>query len=194
MEGLLRLIRARRARSRDLRLSPRERRFTIRRVRACRGLLLLGPLAVAALAAACGSSPSSYSAFDAGPDVAAGDAKPSLDANGGDAPCLSCVETGPITWSDFPPQPIDDAPDAGAAAPPSSGQLFGPPSQGAQSGGPCLVEPEVGSLYPKNWLRPRFGWIAPGGENLFELRLHVANQTSDLVVYTAQTQRSEEHT
>ncbi len=87
----------------------------------------------------------------------------------------------------FPQGPIVDMPDAGAAAPTNSQQLFGDPDGGASSGGPCLVEPEVGSLYPRNWLRPRFHWIAPGGENLFELRVHAQNQTNDLVVYTAQT-------
>jgi hypothetical protein len=60
-------------------------------------------------------------------------------------------------------------------------------SQGAASGGPCLVEPEHDVVYPHNWLRPRFRWNAPSGENLFELRLHVANQNSDLVVYTTNT-------
>jgi hypothetical protein len=49
-----------------------------------------------------------------------------------------------------------------------------------------LIEPEVGSLYPNNWLRPRFVWTTPS-ETIFELRLHVANQTNDLVVYTTET-------
>jgi hypothetical protein len=105
------------------------------------------------------------------------------------SPCLLCAEGGDgnLVFSDFPPQPILDMPDAGASPPANAGQLFGGPSQGA-SGGPCLIEPEVGSLYPKNWLRPRFSWIAANGENLFELRLHVANQSNDLVVYTTQTE------
>ncbi len=78
-------------------------------------------------------------------------------------------------------------PDGGVSAPANSQTLFGPPSQGAQSGGPCLLEPEVGSLYPHNWLRPRFHWIAANGENLFELRVHADNQVNDLVVYTSAT-------
>jgi hypothetical protein len=99
---------------------------------------------------------------------------------------------GPFT--DFPPDAILDTPavgDAGAvdAGPPANAaQLFGPTSQGAASGGPCLVEPEVGTLYPNNWLRPRFVWNADPSDNLFELRLHVQNQTNDLVVYTTATQ------
>jgi hypothetical protein len=98
--------------------------------------------------------------------------------------------TGPLPgpFGDLPATPILDMPDGGAAAPAGSPQLFGPPSQGAQSGGPCLVEPEVGALYPNNWLRPRFAWTTPNSESLFELRIHADNQTSDLVVYTTQMQ------
>jgi hypothetical protein len=109
--------------------------------------------------------------------------------------CISCsadsaggVGDGNSVFADFPSTPVIDAPDAGLSAPPNSAQLFGAPSQGAQSGGPCLIEPEIGSLYPKNWLRPRFRWAAGGGSNLFELRLSVANQTNELVVYTAATE------
>ncbi len=107
--------------------------------------------------------------------------------------CVSCIEEasaadGNLVHSDFPSSPVLDVPDGGVAAPSNAAQLFGSPSQGAQSGGPCLIEPEVGSLYPKNWLRPRFRWVPAAGENLFELRLHAANQTNDLVVYTAATE------
>jgi hypothetical protein len=106
--------------------------------------------------------------------------------------------TGPLPgpFTDFDADPVLDSPDGGAAdgavevSPPvNAAALFGPPNQGAQTGGPCLIEPEVGTLYPNNWLRPRFAWTVPNSaENLFELRLHVDNQTNDLVVYTTQTQ------
>lgn len=88
-------------------------------------------------------------------------------------------------WSDFPPDPILDAPDGGPGVPPNVATLFGPPGSGAQSGGPCLIEPELGTMYPKNWLRPRFGWLPPGGANLYELRVTAPNQKNALVVYTA---------
>lgn len=52
---------------------------------------------------------------------------------------------------------------------------------------PCLVEPEPGTLYPKNWLAPRFTWTASKGSNLYEVRLTVENQKKDLVVYTKET-------
>ena len=84
---------------------------------------------------------------------------------------------GPCT--DFPAAPVIDG-----AAPAGAPQIFGAPSSGGATGGPCLVEPEIGALFPNNWLRPRFRVKAPAGEDLFEIRLHVANQGNDLVVYT----------
>src|SRR5450755_112974 len=99
--------------------------------------------------------------------------------------------TGPLAgpFTDFPASPVLDSTDGGGATePPSnSAELFGPSSQGAATGGPCLIEPEIGSMYPHNWLRPRFSWTTNDTSNhLFELRLHVNNQTNDLVVYTTQ--------
>src|SRR5579863_2440840 len=88
------------------------------------------------------------------------------------------VALGPAT--DFPNPVLD------ANAPSNAASLFSG-STAATSGGPCLVEPEANVLYPQNWLNPRFRWTAAGTENLFELRLHVGNQTSDLVVYTNNT-------
>jgi hypothetical protein len=97
--------------------------------------------------------------------------------------------TGPLTgpFTDFPASPVLDMTDGGGTTVPSNASdLFGSSTQGAASGGPCLIEPEVGSLYPNNWLRPRFVWTSPS-ENIFELRVHADNQTNDLVVYTTDT-------
>lgn len=105
-----------------------------------------------------------------------------LDAGAGDGGPLDAFE-GP--YADFPTDPILDP--SGAGVPPDSTLLFGDPTTGAQSGGPCLTEPEVGTLYPNNWLRPRFSWVAGAGQNLFEIRLTAANQASPLVVYTSAT-------
>lgn len=116
-------------------------------------------LAVLALLAACGAHK--------GPgDDASG-------AGGSDAPS---------SYSDFPVDPIIDP-----SAPTNAPMLFGTPGSGAPTGGPCMVEPEVGTLYPQNWLRPRFTWVPTGTENLFELRLTAANQVNPLVVYTTAT-------
>src|SRR5580658_6268485 len=88
--------------------------------------------------------------------------------------------TGPV--NDFPSPVYDGTASTNAAS------LFGAADSGASSGGPCIVEPENDVIYPQNWLRPRFTWTAASGQNLFELRLHAANQISDLVVYTSLTQ------
>jgi hypothetical protein len=115
---------------------------------------------------------------------------PSLDGGVPEAAeAAADVFTGPLAgpFQDFPATPILDTSDADAGAPPANAaQLFGSPDAGSASGGPCLIEPEVGALYPNNWLRPRFVWNTPNTQNLFELRLHVANQANDLLVYTAE--------
>ena len=87
-------------------------------------------------------------------------------------------------WPDFPPTPIIDP---GGTAPTDSGTLFGDPMTGAATGGPCWFEPEVGTIYPHNWIRPRFTWIPTGSENLFELRITTPTQVNPLVVYTSAT-------
>ena len=62
--------------------------------------------------------------------------------------------------------------------------MFGPAGSGSMMDGPCLIEPQVGSLIPRNFLRPRFRFTAPDGHNLFEIRLSTPTQKNDLVVYT----------
>ncbi len=142
--------------------------------------VLAGVLGVAAaLAYGCGTDATPPSVFQ-NPD-SGGEVPNPFDDGGGDA----APDSGGV-FDDFP-TPVVDTGDAGAGAPQNAAQLFGDADAGAGSGGPCLFEPEVGSLYPHNWLRPRFSWTPSGGENLFEIRLHVANQKTDLVVYTTQT-------
>jgi hypothetical protein len=137
---------------------------------------------------ACGSS-SPGSDFSSGTDAASdvvsvGETGPGFSADGGS--CNPC--------SDFPATPIvDDASDAGAtavaAAPSNSATLFGAAAatDGGSNAGPCVFEPEVGTLFPNNWLRPSFAYAPVAGQNLFEIRLHTAKETNDLVVYTRST-------
>jgi hypothetical protein len=80
-------------------------------------------------------------------------------------------------FSDFPKDP-----ELEAALPGDLPSQFGAPGQ--TSGGPCLTEPAIDALVPKNWTPLYFEWTAPAEQNVFELRLHVANQVNDLVVYT----------
>jgi hypothetical protein len=88
-------------------------------------------------------------------------------------PCEVC--------EDFPVDPILD--ESGGALPPNVKDLFGPPENNSGSGGPCLFEPAIGALFPKNWWRPRFRYTAPG-QDLFEIRVHAEREKNDLVVYT----------
>jgi hypothetical protein len=144
-----------------------------------------------ALASACSSTPPGFTS-DASTGDDEGDAAPdggSTFVAGGDAgPAPSFGTDAAVTVHDDFANPVLVQPDGGGASVPSNvATLFGPTSRGAQSGGPCLTEPSPNALLPENWLRPLFRWTAPSGENLFELRIHATNQTSDLVVYTSAT-------
>jgi WD40-like Beta Propeller Repeat len=150
----------------------------------------LAPAFAVAVAGACGGSGQS-SQFDGGqPDGfgprgdggvphLTGDTG-SEGGGSGEGGTMVYEPSGPVT--DFP------TPILAGTAPSNSGTLFGPMGSGAASGGPCIVEPESNVIYPQNWLRPRFTWVPAGGQNLFELRLHVANQKKDLLVYTSLSQ------
>src|SRR4051812_45458891 len=135
------------------------------------------PLVLCVIAGAAFAACSNGSDPDAIPlDGAVGDTGTTTDADGSikldtDPP----VDTGPIVFSDFPTDPILDG-----------GSLTKAPdfSAGGTATAPCLSEPELGSIFPRNWLRPRFAWSAPADQDVFELRLHVDNQKTDLVVIT----------
>ena len=98
-------------------------------------------------------------------------------------PCLPC--------DDFPAAPLldpGDAPAGGAGAVPANvADLFGPAERGSAAAAPCLLEPEPGSLVPRNWLRPRFRFQPVPGQTLFELRLTTPHEKNPLVVYTSTT-------
>lgn len=83
-------------------------------------------------------------------------------------------------YRDFPAAPIINL-----GAPANAATLFG--AAGASSGGPCMADPALGTLFPNNWPAARFAWIAAGSENLFEVRLTSPSQDGALVVYTAGT-------
>ncbi|HSC89141.1 MAG TPA: hypothetical protein VLC09_17785 [Polyangiaceae bacterium] len=80
----------------------------------------------------------------------------------------------PVEW---PAAPVIDA-----GAPANAAELFGGAAGGA---GPCVMEPQDGTMMPRNWLRPRFKLAAAGGETLFEIKL--TSDKSDgktLTIYT----------
>src|SRR6476661_6089428 len=83
------------------------------------------------------------------------------------------------TCKDFPSTPV-----VVGSAPANAGSIFGTPGSGS-TGGPCMIEPQDNTLFPNNWLRPRFRFTS--GAGLYELRMKAANQANDLVVYTTDT-------
>src|SRR5206468_2962789 len=98
-----------------------------------------GLLAALGIAFACARSPSDDGLWDDGGPP------PSGTPEGGDSSASALVDSAFLTdANDFPPFILD------GNAPPDSITLFGPPTQGAAFGGPCLVEPEADALYPQN--------------------------------------------
>jgi hypothetical protein len=106
------------------------------------------------------------------------------------------------TGGNVPPPPPPPTPCGGGACNDFDGGPFGPdgsassvPAGAAQtfggsaaaSGGPCLLEPQDGTLFPNNWLRPRFSWTSSGTGALYEIHVTAPNQSPDLVVYTNQS-------
>jgi len=58
--------------------------------------------------------------------------------------------------------------------------MFGTPTGAA---GPCVTEPENGTLFPNNWLRPRVR--VPGSTGVLKITFHAEKQANDLVAYTS---------
>lgn len=135
-------------------------------------------VALITLQGACANS----SKHDPGPESLDDGGGLVLDSGGLDGstppPPVSCDKC-----TDFPAAPVFD----GAGVPSNAPALFGPAGSGTAGAGPCLVEPEANSLFPMNWARPRFHFIAPAGQTLFEIRLHADREVNDLVVYTTST-------
>jgi Tol biopolymer transport system component len=76
--------------------------------------------------------------------------------------------------TDFPKDPVfADGTSSGVAS-----QFSG----SASGSGPCISEPEDGTLLPYNWQRPRISWT--GGSSPTQITLHTDMETNDLVAYT----------
>jgi hypothetical protein len=76
--------------------------------------------------------------------------------------------------TDFPAEPRFDVGVSRDAA-----GMFGAPTGAA---GPCITEPEEGTLFPNNWLRPRVR--VPGSTGVIKITFHSPKQANDLVAYT----------
>lgn len=78
---------------------------------------------------------------------------------------------------DFP-----SAPQFEVGTPESTADAFRGDSSSGE--GPCIESPEPGTLYPKNWLRPRVELIAKTGHNAFEFTFSTDAFAHSLVVYS----------
>src|SRR6185503_13171840 len=112
--------------------------------------------AAAAAGASCG--PGSGTTHGAG-----GATSSAASANGGAGGFL--IDMGP--FYDFPKDPIVDP-----ALPPGLPTVFGD-ATGMDTGGPCLSEPALDAMIPRNWTPLFFEWTPPAGQDVFELRLSV---------------------
>lgn len=133
------------------------------------------------VAAASGSSASCSKGQETTAATGTGSSSSGSGGGNGSAGGESTTTTGsggmaPVIHDDFK-VPVLDA-DVPAGAP----GLFGAPGQA--SSGPCLVEPELGTLFPRNWLRPRFRFNAANQENLFEIKIDVPYEKTPLFIYT----------
>ncbi len=96
-------------------------------------------------------------------------------------------ETGPIVHDDFKDPVFAEGATPAALQAFATPDVQGDAGDAGGGGGPCLYAPQIGTLFPNNWLRPRFQFVAGAAENLFEIKLVVPNQTSPLVIYTTKS-------
>jgi len=87
--------------------------------------------------------------------------------------------SAPLPLTDFPTAPIFVDPTIPQSAPAS----FSATSTRAASA-PCITSPEVGTLMPRNWLRPQVTYTPAADENLFEITFTVPGFSDPLRVYT----------
>ncbi len=149
----------------------------------------LGTTCLAAVVAACsagGGLTKSNSATGAGASGAGGTAGAGAGLpgqGGGTGLGLGGGSTGTGTGimatctancTDFPSAPV-----FAGGAPMTAPASF----TGTASGtGPCILEPQEGSLFPHNWLRPRVN--VTSSATLFQITFHAAVEANDYVIYT----------
>lgn len=55
----------------------------------------------------------------------------------------------------------------------------------AKGSGPCIIEPQDGTMFPRNWLRPRVNFFKAGSGTKYKLTFHADREANDLVAYTS---------
>jgi hypothetical protein len=145
---------------------------------------------LAALAAAC-SAGQGGSKFQqtggSGAGTGSGATSPTTgSANGGGLIGVGSTGTGTTTTgimptctancTDFPSAPV-----FANGAPTNAASQFTGTATGT---GPCILEPQQGSLFPHDWLRPRVN--VTSSATLFQITFHTPIEANDYVVYTTQ--------
>jgi hypothetical protein len=99
-----------------------------------------------------------------------------------DPTCDQLIENGQHEYNEPMPDDGSQIPFANLAA---AHRAFS--ATPATSGGPCIVEPPDGALFPNNWVRARIRYKPTGTSQTFQIRIHASRQMNDLVVYTKST-------
>jgi hypothetical protein len=108
-------------------------------------------------------------------DYSRKDANPDQPDGGTKLPPVKIVRCNGLC-TDFPATPIITG-----GAPANAPSMFGATGTAA---GPCISEPENGTLLPNNWLRPRVKVSVPAS-SVLQITFHSVKEANDLVVYTA---------
>src|SRR5579883_235684 len=109
---------------------------------------------------------------------------PPMRTMGATQPCSIMTQACTSMCTDFPAKQLtDQAPQDGSGPVPADAATHFQ-AAASTSGGPCIVEPQDGTLIPQNWLRPRFRFVPAPGQNLFQIRLHADSEVNDYVLYT----------
>jgi hypothetical protein len=168
------------------------------------GCLVLAVGASAAGACAKAPQPTTFGDDGGGPPGTGDDGGPGLDLGNPTGPgntvgaVPQSVCTASAKCNDFSASPGATCSGGacvviGTGATSGAPGLFGASGSGS-SGGPCLIEPQDGTLFPNGgtdgtgWLQPRVEFAPTStSQSLFEIRFHSDVEANDLVVYTTNT-------
>ena len=101
---------------------------------------------------------------------------------GGTAPngmCSTLKRACSSACTDFPTAPVMDT-----SAPANAASLFG--GSAGSGAGPCISDPQAKTLFPQNWLRPRFAFSTTAGQ-VYQITLTSTRQANPLVAYTSKS-------
>jgi hypothetical protein len=149
--------------------------------RAYRGLgVLLGALATAGLltAAGCAGVKAQATNGSGGSSSSSGGSNGRGGSNGSGGTITPTGCNGKCT--DFEPTSDNPNPIIQVGVPGDIATMFGTPS----GNGPCVTEPEDGSLFPNNWLQPRVHVNNYSSSGYLKITFHADMESTDLIAYT----------